>query len=679
LPDRLRALHAAGDRSPDLLEVLCQVANEQKRPEEFLGYLKDLLALHPDDKELQQALLGELLEQGRDAEALAHIAQHGPPRDLEGTAAHGDLLVKAGRLDEAVEVAKRLATMEGIPFRRSDALLRRVLSENEANLPAVNALAEQAVRLARRDQLSRWLMRSFEIDPSQADVRDRLVEMLEEQGQTQPLEQVLRAAALDRPKDAGVVLRYTGILLANGKNAEALEELEKLGDPVAPTDPDYHCQRATALFEVGQHEGAKAAAEAALKSSLPEERAAAMRDLLRRVEEAQLTAELAERVAMARKQPDNVDLQLDVLARLMDRHVDRAVLHADELARRRPDTRAEIKKIIRRHMAGREQGGYPLLNFLADLQVGDGEFDEALETVLQMASRSLDTFSALRDGTAKILRRSPHHLRTLRTMGEMYHDLGQFTEMIHAYSLYLGNGGEGTERINQAMANAYLALGDFENARKFVVALVGRPLPTEPEDAAEAMREENRQYLLKLIPLGLERGRAPDSAELMKQLEMLAAGRKEVRVLRKQVEEALGEQRLAFLKRELESGKGDRNTLEEIGDLCREAEDFNQAITYYQRAARQAGASRVPVAKLAYCFARKRLFDTAGETMAELTLSLQDDSTELDSLMVWIYRTGEVFEEARFFERALRIFKQLMKVDAGYKDVLERVERLSAK
>jgi tetratricopeptide (TPR) repeat protein len=138
----------------------------------------------------------------------------------------------------------------------------------------------------------------------------------------------------------------------------------------------------------------------------------------------------------------------------------------------------------------------------------------------------------------------------------------------------------------------------------------------------------------------------------------------------------MGRQRFTFLKRELESGKGDRKALEELGDICLEQDDFNQAITYYQRAARQSGNTRVPATKLAYCFAKKRMFDLAGETLGDLRLSLDDNDEELEEMMVWIYKTAEVLEEARMFERASKLFKQLMKIDAGYKDVITRVEKL---
>ncbi|MDX1973584.1 MAG: hypothetical protein SFY68_13725, partial [Candidatus Sumerlaeia bacterium] len=128
-----------------------------------------------------------------------------------------------------------------------------------------------------------------------------------------------------------------------------------------------------------------------------------------------------------------------------------------------------------------------------------------------------------------------------------------------------------------------------------------------------------------------------------------------------------------------EAGKGDRTTLEELGDLRLEAKDFNNAITYFQRAARMTDGSRIAVVKLAYAFAKKRMFDLAGETLGEMKLSLEDDPAELEQLMSWIYRTAEVLEEAHMFSSAGKLYKQLMKIDAGYRDVISKVERLGTR
>ncbi|MDK2972067.1 MAG: Tetratricopeptide repeat [Candidatus Sumerlaeota bacterium] len=669
--EHLRATYRDGNRSPDLLELLCQLANEEKQPREFLQYLKDLFEQFPEDEQLRDAYLHELMEQGQNTEALAVIEERGMREDEESLERLGSLLIDAGRFDRAVETAARLGELEGIPMRRADALLRRILSANEDHLDAVNLLAEWAERMGRRDQLIRWLDRSITIAPRQLDRSLKLAGLLEEAGMTHRLEELLESLVNDRPGDYELGLRYAKVVYGNGKLPEAAEYLERQRGRGCD-DPELYQLLGKTLFELEKWDEAKAIVDEGV-TKLKGDDKQALTALQKKIERALLTTELAEMIERSQEDRGNIALQFDVLHRLVSTgHAERAVGHADAILHHHPDKRPEVISEMRKAVEEMKEGGFPLLNYLADLQVAESDYDEALETVKLMAERSLNPAAAIRDGAQKILRRSPHHLLTLRTMGELYRNLGQFTEMIHAFSLYLANGGEESEEMDRSLVDAYIALNDYHNLKRFVNSLLASSTGAETET-------KNKQMLQRVIPLAVESGNAIEAAEYQKRLEMMDPANRETRKLRARVDEALGKQRFAFLKREIEAGKGDGNTLEELGDLCVSQEDFNQAITYYQRAARQAGANRIPRAKLAYAFAKKRMFDLAGETLGEMSLNIDDDPEELEALMTWLYNTAEVLEESHMFERASRLFKQLMKIDAGYKDVLQRVERLSRK
>src|SRR5690606_2845141 len=47
--EALRKAYEGGNRSPDLLELLCQLAAEEKKSAEYLKYLGDLFRQFPDD------------------------------------------------------------------------------------------------------------------------------------------------------------------------------------------------------------------------------------------------------------------------------------------------------------------------------------------------------------------------------------------------------------------------------------------------------------------------------------------------------------------------------------------------------------------------------------------------------------------------------------------------------
>ncbi|MCB2153738.1 tetratricopeptide repeat protein [bacterium] len=662
----LRALHAGGDRSPELLELLCQLSNEEEKPAEFLVYLRDLFEQFPDDEQLRSAYSEELLSQGHRAEALEIMRRHGIPETEEALGVYATLLAESGDLDEAVSLAEKLGELEGIPMQRSDKVLREVIAKSPEHLEAVNLLAAHSERMARRDQQMRWLEKSLSIKRRQPAVRRKLLKLYEAMDQTTKVEDMLSEMVADQPADFALGLRYANVLFSNGKLDEAAEYLGQMGERGC-TDPMLYVLRSRALLELQRLDEAREIAAKGLEAKPDEEVGAKLESILKQVERAALTAELAQLVEESRENPQDLPLVLRVLDRLAGAgHSDRAVGHADLILNHHPDARTEVIRVLT-EATGRIEGGFPMLNYLADLQVAEGKYDDALATIKRMAERSLDRLSAMREGSQKILRRSPHHLNTLRTLGELYEEHGQFTEMVHSYSLYLGNGGEGDAQIDRALVRAYISLDDYENAAKF--------LPKLLEESEEL--EEHQELLENFIRLAIDAGHAETAAEFHEKLTAIAPTSETAQGLQKEIDSARSDQRLAFLKNEVDQGKGDSKMLEEMGDICREQKDLNQAIAFYQRAARQSGATRIPTVKLAWCFAQKGMYDLTGETLSELKLSLGDSSGELSDLMSWLYMTAQTLEEAHLFERATKLYKQLMKIDAGYSDVLERVEKLT--
>ncbi|MGF1573257.1 MAG: hypothetical protein ACFCU1_09310 [Sumerlaeia bacterium] len=672
---RLRTYYEQGERKPELLEVLCQLANEENQKAEFLEYLKALYVQFPADAQLRDAYTDELLEQKYFAEALIILDEYGVDEtSIDALEKHAVLLLEAGRLQDAVGVARKLAREEGIPMRRSDAVLRRVLAEDEKHLEAINMLADHAKRMARKDQQIRWLDQSYMLDPSQKKRGQDLLELLQQAEMTRRMEDILSVMVEEFPEDLEFRLQFGQVLHSNGKTEEAINVLHPLCRKQRATAAHFTFL-AKLLYERKSLKEAREVVVLALEKSPTEEESELLQGLLKKIEKAEFTDELADKLERCKENPHNLPLSMDCLQRLISsQHLDRAIAQGDFILRFHPQSRSQVIDCIKTTFNEIPEGGYALLSYLADLQVAEGLYDDALSTIRLMADRtSINREAAIREGAQKILRRSPHHLKTLRTVGNMYREMGQFTEMIHSYSLYLSNGGEETEEIDRALAQAYLSLDDYSSARRFIHQILQSYTNTDKA------KEQNLELLRKAIPSAIADSQAVDAAEYMQKIELLDPQNKGNRSLKMRVDEALGEQRFEFLKREVEAGKGDKNTLEELGDLRLEAKDFNNAITYYQRAARQSEVNRIAQAKLAYAFAKKRMFDLASETLLDLKLSLDDDSEELDQLMGWLYKTGEVLEEAHMFNSASKLFKQLMKVDAGYRDVIQKVEKLGAK
>lgn len=663
--DTLQQVYDEGHRDTDLIEALAKNARERNDTDRLLRHLRELCELNPGDQGIRRILLDTLVANSLWREALVMMEDLGVGNDPESLDCYATALLNEGHLEKAAAVARRLGEAEGIPFRLSQRQLRDILSRAGENVAALNTLAYQAEKMALRDQRLRWLEKSYEADSRQEEIRRALITLYRDSGDSDKLEALLADQVSHHPKDDDAVLQYALVMHKNEKSEEALQRLHTLTSRSAPL-PAAQILQARIQFDSGHFPEARQTVKALLGTSVESNLREEAEGLLARIEKGMLSSEVAAAMDAAEAQPDNVPLQLEALAKLLEgSHPEKVIPLVDKTISRHPGSRDQVIDAIRKASA-RPDVPFPVLNLLADLLVARTRYDEALEVVRMMADRSIDKVGAMRDGAQKILRRSPHHLNTLRALGDRYMVYGRFTEMIHSYALYLSHGGEETEQIDEALAKAYLNLGDYENAKRFVNQLL-------------AQKGNNVTLLMQVIPLALEADKPEEAAEYLKRLEIAAPRDPDMRKLKEKVSAGLGERRLAYLKKEMDAGRGDSSTLEQLGDVARSVGNYTDGITYYQRASRdrdnRALAKRCSV-KLALCYTHKRLDDLASETLRDLTISLDDNPDDLAAIMDVLYEIGDLFLEMKLYAKAERVFKQLCKIDAGYRDVLAKVESL---
>src|SRR5690606_39071147 len=123
------------------LEALCQFTYETKQPDRYLEYLRALQSQDPDDPVLRQGLFDELVDQQKFDDAIRFAHEFELPNDPDLQEKLAMVLSNRGHYENAVEIAGRVAKTEGIPFRRSQTILRDVLSHASEFVPALNMLA----------------------------------------------------------------------------------------------------------------------------------------------------------------------------------------------------------------------------------------------------------------------------------------------------------------------------------------------------------------------------------------------------------------------------------------------------------------------------------------------------------------------------------------------------------
>ncbi len=659
----LQTFHEQGDSSEEILQALCRLAAERRDAVAYLLFLNRLHTLLPDDADLAETLIAENLAQGHKGEALHLIERRGvgeSPADLER---YARLLLDLGEPERAVETARRLAAIEGVPFKRSNPILQGVADANPRLFHARNLLAEQELKIRGPEAAIKNFEASLAIEPNQPRVKRQLIELYRETHASEPLQRLLgeQLATSATSADEPLAIEYADLLILN-KNPDAalefiVEWMAKHGESFALLD-----RQADLLCERKEWDKAAELNERAQLLAAADDDKARCRRRVARMERALLTAELYDLQEDVARNPANIERALELVRRLVSaRQVDRAIHQADALLGRRPEAREALKKQLA-EIGQAPDSPFIVLSYLADLRLADGEFEGVIALIDPMRARSLTPDAVELDLCQKILHRAPNHLEALRREGDIHKREHRLTEMVHSYVLYLAHGGAPSAEMDATLFRAYADLKDYPNA----LIYGKRVSATSPDDAMVPLR---------LAQLAFDAGKRDESLEWAKiarerNPKQMDAGR-----LILKIETMQHEERAKQLQARVDAGGNAPADLEELADLLHILDQGDKSIPLYQKAARDAERSVRCRLKMAVCLAERGLFDIANETVQDLQVPA--DTPETLELLELLYILGGLFEAERMLEKAAHVYKMIFLVDAGFRDVVKKVERFS--
>jgi tetratricopeptide (TPR) repeat protein len=280
-----------------------------------------------------------------------------------------------------------------------------------------------------------------------------------------------------------------------------------------------------------------------------------------------------------------------------------------------------------------------------------------------MAPESLNAEATLREGAAKILRENPQHVPSLLTMARLAQEAGDSSTVLDYLNRYLEGGGERSEEVAWMEYKAATQISDHERAVRIGSELL--KAHSQDLELLVSMAEHYaglQHYEHALIYLHKARELDPENRDVMK--------------LTRQYDEAHRRARMQELKSYLEQNPSDFARHEELGDLFFDFGELNQAIVHYQRAALGNATATVARAKLGYTLTVKEMYSEAEELFNEVQLTISQPVEELARLKALFYNTAQLLEKEDQFVRALHLYKRIFRIDAGYRDVVSRIERL---
>ena len=184
-------------------------------------------------------------------------------------------------------------------------------------------------------------------------------------------------------------------------------------------------------------------------------------------------------------------------------------------------------------------------------------------------------------------------------------------------------------------------------------------------------------FVTMMLDILMDAGEFEKALDLFNKAKAANAGNERLARLENKVVNARSRYRLNALQRKLGTERGlTPQEHYEKAELHRQLGQNEESIVHYQSAAYDADLAPLATAKLAETLCDRDMYDLADETLdpLELTRELVLAHPELKDLM---YRVGRMLEKRRRFDKCVKYYKRIFRIDAAYEDVVERIERLT--
>jgi len=651
-----------GERDPRLIKTL---ADSLFQLDETLAgeVLADALQLDPHNAKLGRKLVELHLRQNRPADALPVLERFYDSNSLEDVCLLGRLNAEQGNIERALQLTRRAVELEGVPYKRSLADLQVLAMQAPDNKDVLAALADLNDRIRNREEAVSWYLNLLEVQPENSDARRRLIRLYREMNHLDQALPHYRALLRQEPDSPDLVLEYGQVL----EDRQDFDKALKIFQDLAARHPQdfrfsYHC--AVCLFGLGRLAEAADIIERA-RADAPASERPRIQSLAARIQAAHVEHELGALREQAHRDGASLELRLGYVERLIAySQGEHATRELDLLLEQYPAEKTRIIRFIE-DMLPRSGQQFALLNLLADIYSKERDFDRCHQLYEQMARQSLHPDEILADGCRQILRQQPNHLPSLKSHAGLLIKGGHYREAARVLGKILELSPPARTDLMPMLFEVYYQLGDTDRAIPYGEELLTR-------DA------QNLNLYLRLRELFVKRDDHAGAIRILKHALELAPDNRQLREMLSESEVRLKENRLELLRQQAELAPDQPALLHEIGDLHSGFGRLTDAITAYQRAAQNAEGNLRALCqiKLSHCLANKQMFDLADETLRDLDVR-EKDPDHLDDIKRFLCEVGQLFELDEQFDRALQIFKKLFKIDAGYQDIVGKIEALS--
>jgi tetratricopeptide (TPR) repeat protein len=327
----------------------------------------------------------------------------------------------------------------------------------------------------------------------------------------------------------------------------------------------------------------------------------------------------------------------------------------------RPDIKEKAVKQLKR-LCETYDRTFLLLQYLADLHLKDKDYNSVLEIYKIMSAQSLHPEQVLKEGCRLILKVKGDYSPAQRLLADTLFSNEEWAEAEQSYLKYIETTDDEDNEVYLKLFKIYDHLGMNDKLIEVGANAI----------RADAYNMENYKILIKSL---MRNEQFQEAMNWLMKAKNIDTHDDEIFKLIRKVDVNLKRDRMGELRDLIQKYPDNTDYHFEFADICLIMGRLDDAILHFQKAAQKPLLANVSKAKLALALARRGMFDLAEETLAEVKLEVNsgDDFREIKSVY---YDIAGEFDKEKIRDKALKYYKEVFRVDAGFRNVVGKIERL---
>ncbi|NUP90611.1 MAG: hypothetical protein HUU25_12465 [Candidatus Sumerlaeia bacterium] len=650
-------------RDIQLAWPLATLALRREAWEEAIPLLREHLEHSPRDQQAWERLAEAHLAL-RQREQAIRALEHLEREDIPLLIRIADLAREVHDHDKALSLALRIRDLERPPYARFLKQMERLLEERPTMVPALEAMARHAEQLGLADDLQRWRERILVQRPHEITLRRVLMDHYRQTNQIVALQTHLRWFLENERSNLADWVEMIELFVTHREWEGLAAWLPRAQEAFPDAWEFFHAEAHLALVRLDFDRCHQLCHMARARAHRMED-VQRVDALLARLSRARSQNQLEALRQAIETSPDPMPLRWELVERLTELcSFDALITELDEIIRQDRSQQERVAATLD-HLLQVHPNNFILLTYLRDLLLRERAHDAVFRTTERLATQSLHPDQVMRDGCERILNERPDHVLSLEWLAREAHRRGDWERAVSLLDQWF-------------LADPPVRANPENQQLLFEALCQSHDLERAVETSRDLLRAHHREVenLKRLATLYQHHGQLLEAQRCFVRAREIDSQDRDVHQAIRTLDAEIRLDRVHEIQVALEKAPDDTALHHELGDLFYSFQRYTEAIPHLQRAAADTAIANLCRAKIAHALALRGMLDLAHETLQEVTLRADDPDT-FETLKAIHFNVAEIFREEAQYDKARDAFKRLFRVDAGYRNVVQKLEALT--